>query len=255
MAEANATAPAPSATESAPPQPSRPRFFNYPSPKETNVPWKEPPKAGNPVVRGLPLVVGAALVEKLGFVSRFLYGNAGFGELKKLKALEDTECRYDPAVIPIPAGGFHDGEKKWLAAEELRSPPARVEGKQGFYSVIDYHEAYKTGKFTPTDVINALLPMIRRDIEIESRTVHHTAWLTHRVDLITAAAEASTQRYKEGKPLSALDGVPVGIKDEVDIKGYKKTLGSNKDYTLKEEATSWCVEQWEHAGAIVVGKT
>jgi Asp-tRNA(Asn)/Glu-tRNA(Gln) amidotransferase A subunit family amidase len=51
-----------------------------------------------------------------------------------------------------------------------------------------------------------------------------------------------------------LDGVPVAVKDEVDLDGYKKCLGTLKDFTSKEGGTSWCVTQWEEAGALMVGK-
>ena len=51
-----------------------------------------------------------------------------------------------------------------------------------------------------------------------------------------------------------LDGVPVAVKDEVDLAGYKKTLGSSRDYTPTAEVTGWCIRKWEEAGAIVMGK-
>ena len=84
---------------------------------------------------------------------------------------------------------------------------------------------------------------------------HRAAFLEIKPDLVLAAAEASTARWKAGKPKSALDGVPVGIKDEVDIADYKKTLGSTVDFTDPRNITSWCVAQWSSAGAIIIGKT
>lgn len=75
------------------------------------------------------------------------------------------------------------------------------------------------------------------------------------MDRIRAAAEASTARYKNGTSLGPLDGVPVGVKDEVDMEGYKRTLGSKLDFTCKSGGTSWCVKKWQEAGAIVIGKT
>ena len=51
-----------------------------------------------------------------------------------------------------------------------------------------------------------------------------------------------------------LDGIPVAIKDEVDLDGYEKSLGSSQDYTRPEGGTSWCVRKWEEAGAIIIGK-
>jgi len=229
---------------------SEPRFFAYPEPQATDIPWKEPPPGTNPVFRGLPLLYGAYAVESLNFVATFLYNNAGFNSLRKIKAIEGVECRYDPTVIPIrDETGIP--VPKYTDAANLRAPR---EGTKGyFWSVKDYHEAYKSGKLTPTDVVNSLLPLIRRDVA--NRSDHSTAFLTSRVDLITQAAEASTRRYAEGKPLGVLDGVPVAIKDEVDIKGYKKCLGTKLDFTLENDETSWCVQKWEEEGAIVMGKT
>lgn len=226
------------------------QFFNYPEPHETKIPWKEPPPGANPIFRGLPLLYGAYAVESLNFVSTFLYNNAGFNCLRKVKELEDIECRYDPTVIPIRTED-RVFTPKYTEAANLRTPKEGVNTR--FWSVKDYHEAYLSKKLTPTDVINSLLPLIRRDVS--KRSEHSTAFLASRVDLITAAAEASTKRYAEGKPLGVLDGVPIGIKDEVDIKGYKKCLGSKQDFTLKTDETSWCVKKWEDEGAIIVGKT
>lgn len=52
-----------------------------------------------------------------------------------------------------------------------------------------------------------------------------------------------------------MDGIPVAIKDEVDIDGYDKYLSSKVDFTANPSFTSWCVKKWEEAGAIVIGKT
>lgn len=70
-----------------------------------------------------------------------------------------------------------------------------------------------------------------------------------------AAAAASTDRYKAGKPIGPLDGVPVAVKDEADVKGYNKTFGSSTDYTNARDETSWCVKKLEEAGAVLIGKT
>jgi Asp-tRNA(Asn)/Glu-tRNA(Gln) amidotransferase A subunit family amidase len=72
---------------------------------------------------------------------------------------------------------------------------------------------------------------------------------------VQKAAEASTARYGAGKPLGVLDGVPIAVKDEVDVEGYKKCYGSKKDFTTKFDQTSWCVAKWEEQGAVLVGKT
>jgi Asp-tRNA(Asn)/Glu-tRNA(Gln) amidotransferase A subunit family amidase len=110
---------------------------------------------------------------------------------------------------------------------------------------------YKSGKLTPTDVAEALIPLISKDPAGE----HSLAFLESKAELVRGAAKVSTKRYQEGKSLGPLDGVPVAVKDEVDLKGYKRTLASDLDFTNKDDETAWCVKLWEEAGAIVIGKT
>ena len=71
------------------------------------------------------------------------------------------------------------------------------------YTIADYHSAYESGRLTPTAVAKALLALVPK---------HKAAFLDVRKDKVLAAAEASTQRYKDGKPRSMLDGVPVSVK-------------------------------------------
>src|SRR5947209_767938 len=41
-----------------------------------------------------------------------------------------------------------------------------------------------------------------------------------------AAADAATQRWRAGKPLSAIDGIPMGIKDVIETADMPTELGS-----------------------------
>lgn len=133
-----------------------------------------------------------------------------------------------------------------------RAPAVEARGR--FYTVLDYHNAYKNGETTPTAIIDSLLPIIRRDVE--NATTHSVAFLETQVELVRQAAEASTKRFKEGKPLGLLDGVPVAVKDEVDLAGYRKCLGTKNDCRSKDagDVTSWCVEKWQEEGAVILGK-
>jgi len=231
------------------------QYFGWPDSLESKIPYKEPPKGSNPAVRGIVLTIGAPLVEKLGFVSRFLYKNAGFGALRDVQELQEVKHRFDPTVIPIIT------EQEKAAAPFNPSSPdnasrsvlaAVSNGAPLYWSARDYHEAYKSGKLTPTEVVNALLPLIRRDIE--ERHIHSTSFISTKVDMVVAAAEASTKRYAAGQSLGLLDGVPVAVKDDTDLAGYDQTHGTIRvDHTSEE--SSWCVKMWQDQGAIPVGKT
>lgn len=84
-------------------------------------------------------------------------------------------------------------------------------------------------------------------------TAHATAFVQVRPDLVREAANASTARWRVGKPPGLLDGVPIAVKDELDLEGYEKKLGSKLAFRMS--GTSWCLKKLMETGAIVVGKT
>lgn len=191
----------------------------------------------------------------MNFVQNFLWNNAGFNGLRDREELEGVEPRYDPTVIKINS----DASSKIKKSDEILKSlldekwDAKKPGSSAQLSILDYAAAYRSGKLTPTAVAKALLPLINR--EAEKPTKHSTAFLQVREDLVLKAAAESTKRWQAGKPLSPLDGVPVAVKDEVDISGYRKCFGSRLDFTRKDDATSFCVRKWQEAGALLMGKT
>lgn len=185
-------------------------------------------------------------ISSSSLIQNLLWANAGFDKLRNRPELDDVDPVYNPLVIRSSKG--ERGTGKWSENSTLRRP-----GSRAYPSVLDYHEAFKAGQVTPTAVAKALLPLIRRDVA--KPTKHATAFLESRVDLVLKAAEESTARYESGKPLGPLDGVPVAVKDEEDVTGYRKCLGSNLDFTHKQDVTSQCVRNWMEAGAVLMGKT
>ena len=183
-------------------------------------------------------------IHNVGFIQSHFWRNAGFSVIREIPDLQQYAGRFDPSVIPV---------EKNPPADVPSFTVERRKGNNGYYTSADYHALYVSGELTPTAVVETLLPLIRRDVKPPGK--HSTAFLESQVEIIHAAAEASTKRFKDGKPLGPLDGVPVAIKDEVHIKGYKRTLGTKLDFKAGIDATSWCVKQWEDAGAIVIGKT
>ena len=126
-----------------------------------------------------------------------------------------------------------------------------------FNSVADYHDLYKSGTATPLDVINALLPLITRGGSGESK--YAVAFIQTNASEVLASARASTARWAEGRPLSILDGVPFGVKDDTKVKGYVSTRGMKVDtrfpyFSSPETQTAWPAEKMIDMGAIMVGK-
>ncbi|KAJ5551794.1 Amidase [Penicillium sp. DV-2018c] len=228
--------------------PKEQSFLNYPPPREgPSVPYKHEDQV-IPVFRGTALAIGATLIHNIGFIQSHFWRNAGFSVIHEIPHLSQYPGRYDPTVIPV------DNARTAESAVNAAFPAVeRRKGGHGYYTSADYHALYKSGELTPTAVIETLLPLVRRDVQPPGK--HSTAFFESQAEIIHAAAEASTERYKNGKSLGPLDGVPVAVKDEVHLTGYKRTLGTKLDFKHGTDETSWCVRQWLDAGAIVIGKT
>lgn len=69
------------------------------------------------------------------------------------------------------------------------------------------------------------------------------------------AADAATLRYKAGRPLSKIDGMPIGIKDVIETSDMPTQMGSPifKDWQPRFDAAS--VSALKLSGAVVLGKT
>ena len=159
--------------------------------------------------------------------------------MRTVKELCDYEPRWDPTVVPdVNVVG---------KALSIQSFSSDAESPYGHHSISDYHSAYKSGRLNPSSVAHGLLDLITPPSKYD------VIFLDIRRSEVLAAAERSAKRFREGKPLGVLDGVPVAVKDEVDLTGCKKTLGSANDFTRSDGRTSWCVQKWEEAGALVLG--
>ncbi|KAK3291382.1 amidase signature domain-containing protein [Chaetomium fimeti] len=235
------------------------KFINGPEPlRGPEVPYKNESKS-NPPLRGLVLVAAMYFMEWFRFIREIIWRNTGFDSLRELiPFIQEYEPWFEPQVVPVPVlGGTSevDGNSRTTGAEEEEiQAPLAAYPKAKYYSAADYRKLYLSGTLTPTDVAEVLLPLIRRDVP--DPTEHSKAFFETRVDKVLAAAKESTQRYKEGRSLGPLDGVPTAVKDEYDVDGYRTSLGSRNTYYSPEQGhgTSWCVQRLEAAGAINLGK-
>ena len=70
-----------------------------------------------------------------------------------------------------------------------------------------------------------------------------------------AAADAASARWKAGKPLSPIDGMPIGIKDLLETKDMPTEMGCEAlrgNFPKRDNAAVWALRR---AGAVVLGKT
>ncbi|MBN1406689.1 MAG: amidase [Calditrichaceae bacterium] len=121
-----------------------------------------------------------------------------------------------------------------------------------FASAWDFTEAYQTKTISPEQVAEKLLAAIENS---DQSNPPLRAFININRDEVLKQARESATRYKKGKALGPLDGVPVAVKDEVDMIPYPTTVGTAflGQSPAIEDATA--VARLRSAGALLIGKT
>ena len=97
---------------------------------------------------------------------------------------------------------------------------------------------------------------LERCIEtIVARNPEVRAFITLGLESARRAADASAQRYCKGTPLSAVDGMPLGVKDIMDTFDMPTQMGSPVYAGWQPSWDAACVHAMRAGGAIIVGKT
>lgn len=112
------------------------------------------------------------------------------------------------------------------------------------------HQAYKNGVLTPVDVLDEVFA------RIDALNDDYNAFVFQDHETSYAMARASHKRWEKGAPLSPLDGIPVTVKDNIDVKGWP-TLKASKAFlpAMPREKDNAYVSRLRDAGAVFVGKT
>jgi len=108
--------------------------------------------------------------------------------------------------------------------------------------------AYAKGTLSPVEVLQAVTERIARtNAEINAFAVLDKRAL--------AAAGESAQRWRAGRPLGPLDGVPCTVKDLIDMAGLPTRRGSRTTDPAPATDDAPIVLGLKAAGAVIVGKT
>lgn len=121
------------------------------------------------------------------------------------------------------------------------------------WTIRDFSKAYSSGETTPVQVAKRFLAAVK---ECSSPSLNMAFFISYSPEDIMKQAEESTLRYQRGAPLSALDGVLVAVKDEIDCLPYPTTGGTRwLGGARARTADAACVAQLRACGAILAGKT
>ena len=81
------------------------------------------------------------------------------------------------------------------------------------------------------------------------------AWVTLDLDGARRAADASSARYRAGRPLSPVDGCPIGVKDIIGTAGLPTQMNSPAFAGWHSGVDAAPVHALRTGGAVIVGKT
>src|SRR3712207_5340710 len=119
----------------------------------------------------------------------------------------------------------------------------------GFMPALEIAARVRAREVSPVEVVEACLARIER---LEPRLHAFSQVLA---DGARADARAAEEAVRRGDTLGPLHGVPIGIKDQMNVTGAKVTFGTHllADYVATEDAP--IVRGLRRAGAVVIGMT
>ena len=111
------------------------------------------------------------------------------------------------------------------------------------------HQRYKRGEISPVDIAREQLAAIDR---LNQRV---NAFVLVDGSVALEMARASEGRYRRGEALGPLDGVPITVKDTLNVAGWPTRRGSRttSDAAAPRDAVS--IARLRSAGAVLLGKT
>ena len=160
-----------------------------------------------------------------------------------------------PTFQPLwPAAGGETAARGETATVAAVLPDAAGEGITGFRlpAVADYLAAYGDGRATPESVAERALAAIARSDRGDPPL---RAFISVAPAQVMADARAATARWQARRPPVPLDGVPLAVKDELDLAGHPTRVGTRFLGVVPALEDAAAVARWRAAGGMILGKT
>jgi Asp-tRNA(Asn)/Glu-tRNA(Gln) amidotransferase A subunit family amidase len=174
-----------------------------------------------------------------------LYKMAGIPKLRKMIVEESTTNH------PLNLPSLQQKEVNPITISELdkfinKSPLDRSP------TIADYAHSYRNGESNPVAVAEQVIKSI---IDSDSQSPPLKAFTFFDKEEVITQAKASFERIKANKPLSILDGVPIAVKDELDMVPFPTTVGTKFLGSEPVGTDATVVSKLRAAGALLIGKT
>ncbi len=195
-----------------------------------------------PRLTGLALTAFTTAVENplsRGLLLPGLLENGGIPRLRRM-VLDEPPTYY----ALVPPDGSSPGE---VAGFTPGLPPTGFP----YRTASDYSAAYRQGSLSPLEAAQRVLAAIEAS---EKGDTPLRTFIAVKPEDLLAQARAAGERIAAGRALGPLDGVPVAIKDEIDMLPYPTTGGTRFLGAAPAAQDSTVVSRLRSAGALLVGK-
>lgn len=196
-----------------------------------------------PALYGLPLKIFCHVLE-VPVIGTLLVNHfrnqSGIERLWKYD-LDDFPATLQPIAIP---------RKKKRDHKKQEAQFVRAKGHQND-TIEDFLESYKSKKTDPVEVVKKLIESSK---ELQRKFSLNAVSQINEEDALNQASMCK-RMWEEGKE-RAFEGVPIMVKDELKVKGYKNTVGT-RFLAGEESEREDClvVQRLKNAGFMVVGTT
>lgn len=129
------------------------------------------------------------------------------------------------------------------------TPQDRAQPKSQLRTYVSLSRDLRSGTVTPRTYLEDCLDRIAKN---EPRI---GAFVAINAEVARKAADASSARWRDGKPLSAIDGMPIAVKDVIETVDMPTGQGSPMWEGTSTRRDSAAVRALREAGGIILGKT
>ena len=206
-----------------------------------------------PSLRGLALHLFTMMVESSVTRPLLLPGllsTSGVREFRRLRPESDPTPHPPPGPVTSPSDEtdvIRKGRELANQISETAPPPGSM-----MPSTLDYATAYRNGTTTPQEIADRVVDAVNHSNQQQPplRAIIKCS----REDVMQQATD-SAERLANGKPRSVLEGVPVAIKDEMDLTPYGTSVGTRFKGGTPAAEDCAAASRLRAAGALLIGKT
>lgn len=224
-----------------------------------------------PIVKGIPLRI------LVGILKLPVIGNLIINQLKQDNKFDDIidfaaatplqePMPTPPKILPPDEWNLaatttnedfaHELYKRQLAAEDgtFFSLDESETIRQNKSVIRKLHGLFLAKKLTPLEYVKTCI----ENYKASNKHLKSFIFFENEATILQQAQE-STDRFLQGRPHSILDGIPIGVKSCIPVKGFRNTIGSRllNDPVLDEKITeaqeAETVRRLRRARAIILG--